>query len=395
MALQGNLETFFLASVFQLLSNDKKTGVLRLAEEGNEVKVYFKDGTVIYAISSQKEHRIGYFLKSKGMLSERDLQKCLQVAKQKKYQLGKVLVDEGYITIDDLEDVIHLQVENILYRQFLLQKGDFDYKDAKLNISGLILTELDAMELILEASRRVDEMSILTKQIPSDKLVFKMSERVQDEEEVKLNSNEWRILSLVNGKRSIREVIMESGYDDLGAYKILYSLVSSGLIDKAGEVQVEEAPAPVKKKEVSVDFPGIVTIYNDVFQVIFKRLQDELGNRAFSIFDECKKKLVPDQQELFKSFNLKSSVDENTQEVAEAVKVFDDPEEGRAFLIIGFNDLLLGTLNKGADILGGQLIHGTRAEIEKILALVDKYQTGSTEKKQIVFGIRDVLQKAG
>ena len=90
MALQGNLETFFLASVFQLLCNDKKTGVLQVGDEGNEVKVYFKEGTVIYAISSQKEHRIGYFLKSKGMLSERDLQKCLQVAKQKKFQLGNL-----------------------------------------------------------------------------------------------------------------------------------------------------------------------------------------------------------------------------------------------------------------------------------------------------------------
>ena len=208
---------------------------------------------VLLAVGIKKTKKVADFLKSKGMLSERDLQKCLQVAKQKKFQLGKVLVDEGYITIDDLKDVISLQVENILYGLFLLQKGNFDYKDAKLNLSGLILTELDAMELILEASRRVDEMSILQKQIPSDKLVFRMSERVQDEEEVKLNSNEWRILSLVNGKRSIREVIMGSGYDDLGAYKILYSLVSSGLIEKAGEVQVVHLPMPyilIKQKNV-------------------------------------------------------------------------------------------------------------------------------------------------
>jgi len=393
MALQGNLESFFLASVFQLLCNDKKTGILRVAEGENEVKVYFKEGTVIYAVSSEKEHRIGYFLKSKGMLSDRDLQKCLQIAKQKKMQLGKALVEEGCISVDDLKEVIRLQVENILYGLFLWQKGDFEYNDAKLNLSGLILTELDAMELILEASRRVDEISILKKQIPSEKLVFKMSERVQDEEEIKLNSNEWRILSLVNGKRTVKEVIMESGYDNLAAYKILYSLISSGLIEKAGAPPVEEVP--VKKKAAGVDFPGIVTIYNDVFQVILKNLRDELGNRALSIFDECKEKLVPDQQELLKRFDLKNSVDENVQEVSEAVKVFDDPEEGRAFLIIGFNDLLLGSLNKGADILGGQLLDRTRTEIEKILSLVDKYQSDSTEKKQIVFGIRDVLQKAG
>ncbi|RLA94441.1 MAG: hypothetical protein DRG25_02540 [Deltaproteobacteria bacterium] len=391
MALQGNLETFYLSSLLQLLSNDKKTGVLRVADEGKEVKVYFKEGFIIYAISSEKGNRLGIFLKNKGIIAPEELQKCLLIAKEKKQQLGKVLVEKGYLSMKELKNAIYHQVQNILYDLFLWQKGDFDYKDAKLNLEGLIVTELDTMEIILEASRRVDEMSVLKKQIPNDMLIFKISERLQDKEEIKLNANEWRILSLVNGKRMVREVILESGYDNFVAFKILYSLYVSGLIEKAGEGELEKE----QKKVDRIDFLGIINLYNDIFQVIQKNLKEEIGNQAFNIFAECKGNLISSQQELFKNYDLKNSTDKNTEVLLEAVKTFKNPEEGRAFLIIGFNDLLRGTLTKGADILGRQLIQKTHQEIEKILSYVEKYQKDSREQKEIINNIRDVLQKIG
>ena len=291
----------------------------------------------------------------------------------------------------ELQNAIYHQVQNILYDLFLWQKGDFDYKDAKLNLEGLIVTELDTMEIILEASRRVDEMSVLKKQIPNDMLIFKISERLQDKEEIKLNANEWRILSLVNGKRMVREVILESGYDNFVAFKILYSLYVSGLIEKAGEGELEKE----QKKVDRIDFLGIINLYNDIFQVIQKNLKEEIGNQAFNIFAECKGNLISSQQELFKNYDLKNSTDKNTEVLLEAVKTFKNPEEGRAFLIIGFNDLLRGTLTKGADILGRQLIQKTHQEIEKILSYVEKYQKDSREQKEIINNIRDVLQKIG
>ncbi|MCK5324335.1 MAG: DUF4388 domain-containing protein, partial [Desulfobulbaceae bacterium] len=153
-------------------------------------------------------------------------------AREKKQALGKILLDKGYISLDELEKYNRKQVEEILYNMLLWKKGKFEYKDAKLNLQRIVVTQLNPMKLILEASRRVDEMSILTEQITSDGLLFKISGKVEKKEDVKLNDNERRILSLIDGSRTVRQVIDKSGYDEFAVYKILYSILSYGLIEK-------------------------------------------------------------------------------------------------------------------------------------------------------------------
>jgi len=96
MALKGNIETFYLSSMLQLLAQDKKTGILTIADKGRMVRVYFKNGTIIYAVGTQKEVRLGYLLRTKGIISAEELQKALTLAKQRKERLGKILVEKSF-----------------------------------------------------------------------------------------------------------------------------------------------------------------------------------------------------------------------------------------------------------------------------------------------------------
>ena len=72
------------------------------------------------------------------------------------------------------------------------------------------------------------------------KLVAKISGKVEKKEDVKLNDNERRILSLIDGSRTVRQVIDKSGYDEFAVYKILYSILSYGLIEKGEEIQLAD-----------------------------------------------------------------------------------------------------------------------------------------------------------
>ena len=47
MSLKGNIETIFLNSILQLLSDDQKTGVLHVKNHQKEVKIYFQDGDIV------------------------------------------------------------------------------------------------------------------------------------------------------------------------------------------------------------------------------------------------------------------------------------------------------------------------------------------------------------
>ncbi len=88
MSLKGNLETFLLHSILQLLYNDGKTGVFQANRDGEEVKIYFFEGTIIFATGSMKENRLGNLLLTRGLISKAELNECLIGAQEKKTGFG-------------------------------------------------------------------------------------------------------------------------------------------------------------------------------------------------------------------------------------------------------------------------------------------------------------------
>ncbi len=69
MALSGDLKTFFITSILQLLHNNAKTGVLRIWCRNDKVKIYVHDGAIIYAMKLQHDHRLGQLLQKQGLIS--------------------------------------------------------------------------------------------------------------------------------------------------------------------------------------------------------------------------------------------------------------------------------------------------------------------------------------
>ncbi|MEA2082945.1 MAG: DUF4388 domain-containing protein [Thermodesulfobacteriota bacterium] len=384
MNLKGEFESLFLTSILQLLCDDRKTGVLLVTSGKKQSRVFFAKGTIVYATGSQKEARLGYILKSNGILSDEQLQKCLESGREKKQALGKILLDKGYISLDALEKYNRKQVEEILYNMLLWKKGKFEYTDTKLNLRGMAVTQLNPMKLILEASRRVDEMSILTEQITSNRLVFKISGKVEKKEGIKLNANEWRILSLIDGSRTVRQVIDKSGYDEFAVYKILYSILSYGLIEKGEEIQLAD-------EESGDDYSSIITVYCDILQAMKKQIAVELGSQTAAVFEECKSGLDTLHQNLFKEFHPDKPTNANIKAISVSMREFDDFEEGHRFLINGFNEYCTRLLNNVADILGITPIQRIMQEVEKVIDYVNKYQTGSHEKSKIVNDIKNIL----
>ena len=100
MNLQGDFEGLTLASILQLLCNDQKTGILTVTRQDEESRVFFDQGTIVYASASLKQARLGFLMRTDGVISAQQLQKCLSAAREKKVHLGKVLVEKGYISLE-------------------------------------------------------------------------------------------------------------------------------------------------------------------------------------------------------------------------------------------------------------------------------------------------------
>ena len=264
MAIKGNLQTLEISNVLQLLCSDQKTGILTLTNDNNEVKVNILEGSIIFATSSQEKFRIGILLRNDGIISEDRLKNCLKKSKQINNAVGKVLVDEGLISQNVLDIYITRQVENILYDIFFWREGNFEYKDMELDLKRIKTVPLNIMNLLLEASRRIDEMSVLEKQIPNANMVYQITKNIQELGDIILNINEWRILSFINGKQSVKQIVKISGFDKFSAYKILYSLFSYGLLREVVTTNSEN----------KFDYSIIVAAFYNILQIIHSELED-------------------------------------------------------------------------------------------------------------------------
>jgi hypothetical protein len=391
MSLKGSLESFHFATILQLLSSESKTGVVQVKSGPYKIKIIFNQGNIIYAQEMGKKDRLSKTLVKNGIISLDQLKKCLGKAQEKKIPLGSYLVGKGYISRETLVRFVSIQVEEILYEPFLWKKGTFEYKSAGFNLDGMVAVNLNVMKIILEGSRRIDEMSIVRKLIPSDKLIFKVSTK-GGQGSLNLNSNEWRILSLNDGVRTVREVIQISGYDEFAVYRLLNSLNASGLIEK-----LEKAPFEKKKEVTDQDngYAGIIAMYNDILHVIRKNLEPVLGEKTFVFLEECKPAASTMQKKLLNNFDPRKSASHNIKNVIQCMQGFNQFEEGCQFLINSFNEFYLNLINKLEGVLDKKMTHNLVIDLKDVLMDAHKYQMGGIQnKKRVITNIRTALGTA-
>lgn len=85
--------------------------------------------------------------------------------------------------------------------------------------------------VILEATRQIDEWQEIRKVIPSLDCIPKIMEPLPPElDEIRIEPEEWRVLSQVDGERSLRSIVKRLGYSEFDGARILFRLARARLV---------------------------------------------------------------------------------------------------------------------------------------------------------------------
>ena len=303
-------------------------------------------------------------------------------------------MENGDITLDELNEMLTKQTEVILFNLFKWENGDFEYKDTQVNLKGFVKVKISVLKIIMEASRRIDEMSIFNKQIPNENLIFKISEQNKDQEEIKLDSAELQMYIIIDGKKNVADIFQGCGYDAFAAsdqftaYKTLHSLISSGLVEINEEAQPED--------EVigrNADYISIITVYIEVLQTVCRNLESELGRKIIDILEECKSEMVTRPINLFEGFHPDNLTATNMHTISGVMKAYKEDEMNRTLLIESFNKFILGILDKAENIIGRRLTRNIMVETEKLLSHFKEHQFKKSSMSQVIDNLITTLQK--
>jgi hypothetical protein len=110
------------------------------------------------------------------------------------------------------------------------QEGDFVFDKAQPPVFSRSL-QLKVDDLLLEGARRADEWTLIQQKIPSFSLVF--DAMIGNAEELTtrgLSEIDMKVFSLVDGRRTVQDIIDKSSLGDFEVAKSMFILLSVNLI---------------------------------------------------------------------------------------------------------------------------------------------------------------------
>jgi hypothetical protein len=236
-ALQGDLSAFRLADVLTFLSGARKSGALAVSSSGRETEVFFRDGSLVYAFSNQEQLRLGSILLRRRMITREQRDAIDGLMRRDGGRFGTLAIQEGHLSEEQVRDFLKVQVSEIVFDAFVWDHGTFVFGEESSLPPHAVTISIDLPNLIMEGARRIAEWEQCVKLLPDSSLVFRVV-AMPREEKITLTADEWRILFLINGQRTIHDLCGEGEEDPAHVYRLLYGLYANKLIEpvqRAGE----------------------------------------------------------------------------------------------------------------------------------------------------------------
>lgn len=229
--LTGDLSSISLADLFSLLNLSKKTGALRCTQGAETRTVLWEQGEIVFARSNSVRDSLGYFLVRRGLITEeQNAESARRITPDTRH--GKVLVRLGYITTEQLWWAVKNQVLEIVYGLFHWTTGFFEFLEGKVESREKITLAISTTKVVMEGIRRLDEWRKFTSRITDPGMVLEAvpGKAPGAAREHDPTPDERKVLSLVNGSRTVEEVALLSGQGEFESYAALYEAVRLGEI---------------------------------------------------------------------------------------------------------------------------------------------------------------------
>ncbi len=233
MDVKGNITNLELFDVLKFLEISKKTGVLNLRFENFAAKLFIKEGMLNFLSISDNNILEKLVVKLLDM-SKQDYLQMLE--KYKTYYKTAAGFDiyffksEAVPKSKENDFTSNYISETINYIMFLTN-GEFAFDEKPLPDIINFASPMNLSPILTDCRKRRDELLVMSKVIPSKNYIpIVVTNRSANLRPLSLTPQIWNVLSLVDGRRNIGQILSLTVENDFFVLKTLYNLLQSGYI---------------------------------------------------------------------------------------------------------------------------------------------------------------------
>jgi hypothetical protein len=292
--LKGTLEDLHTTQLLHLINLAKKTGTLHVYEgipTGREItmgdgetkraevtpgreraKVSFREGKLIHAVSGSQDGHLATVLHKSGKLNDEQHRVIREkAANASDKALALLLINANYVTQMDIVQSVQKHMLDIIYDLATWTKEPFIFEEGELPATDRITVPIELENVIIEISRLTQEHKRLTEELPNLDFALRFPEGAPEkfkQSKVQLSVEEWRVVSFINPKNSIRQIAKACNMTDMEIRSVVFGLINAGLVELVKPVM----PGPAK--QMARPRPGITPPQRPVINKLIDRIKN-------------------------------------------------------------------------------------------------------------------------
>jgi hypothetical protein len=246
MSFRGELREFELPDIMQLIASQRKAGWLKVMTRGKTQFVFFHNGRITSTKNPKDEgDPLLEYVRRKGVITA-DQSDRLAAERRAGASANTILEREGILERDEIQELFEAMVEEAIFELMSIKSGTYEFEtETGVGPPAEDALSADIGPILMEGARKADEIAEMRSALGPEDGVLVLTRAGRSPE---INFDEERqVLALVNGVRTIEQILDESGLDRYTATRILFDCARHGwvgLLRKRGaKLTVEESVA--------------------------------------------------------------------------------------------------------------------------------------------------------
>ena len=211
-------------------------------------KVYVRNGNVISAASNYEKDRLGDVLLKSRRINKRQYDKAAEMKRKSGAGYTDILLHMGYLKPPDITRAAELQTRRIIGSLFVMREADFEFIEGPLPSLNEITLNLSVADLIYRAVKKNADVELLDNYL-LDSVVDFSSIPLNLFQNIRFTAADKAVLSYVDGKTSIRDIVLLSKVGRANPLKVIYALLEARFLKIK---EKDEAPSGIHQEEILV-----------------------------------------------------------------------------------------------------------------------------------------------
>ncbi|HUP42796.1 MAG TPA: DUF4388 domain-containing protein [Thermoanaerobaculia bacterium] len=220
---RASLEETALPEMLLTVDRFQVPGVIEAEREGVVKQVYIREGNVVHASSTDRDDSLGSYLQRTGKITAEQYSATLAERAAANTRHGELLIELDLISPAGIYEAIRKQIESIVWSLFYWQEGEVRFRIGTFQTPGGIRIQLPMRQVILQGIKRAPNAKALVARLGKKETVFEASFTTEDLIQAALDPDEYRLLGLIDGRRTLYQVCTEGPMSPAENAKLVYA----------------------------------------------------------------------------------------------------------------------------------------------------------------------------